>query len=383
MAERLADVGERAAARHRQHGEAASLLDEQVVENGHGRTAYGGRRGVERHGVETLPLGVEKMPGRQVAAEEAALDEPADFPCGEVDSADPRGVDRRSERGEQHPPPTGNLVGPPVAEHAGVAIGGRQPCQVGALGGHAEEPVGVDRRQHDRAVVEPGRAARAARLADADRAAPRGRDLHHLSPCDEAERAAIGREEGRLAVFGAFDPFGVPLAELAPVDRSPTLLHHGEHQAAPVGRKGQQGVAADGQFLVVGKMDGQALRLARRRAVFAREAGEKGGAGDRDEETGEPGQVSSPGRARLRSPNRCPPLVDVDACQYVLERDPRVGDVVQPPFRVAFEAAAQELPDHPRCAGGRRPRSISLRITAERVSTTLSPSNRRSPVSIS
>ena len=57
-----------------------------------------GRRGVERHGVETLPLGVEKMPGRQVAAEEAALDEPADFPCGEVDSADPREIKRADLR---------------------------------------------------------------------------------------------------------------------------------------------------------------------------------------------------------------------------------------------------------------------------------------------
>ena len=325
------------------------------------------------------------MPGRQVAAEEAALDEPADFPCGEVDSADPRGVDRRVERGEQHPPPAGNLVGPPVAEHAGVAIGGRQPCQVGALGGHAEEPVGVDRRQHDRAVVEPGRAARAARLADADRAAPRGRDLHHLSPCDEAERAAIGREEGRLAVFGAFDPFGVPLAELAPVDRSPTLLHHGEHQAAPVGRKGQQGVAADGQFLVVGKMDGQALRLARRRAVFAREAGEKGGAGDRDEETGEPGQVSSPGRARLRSPNRCPPArrrrrLPIRPRARSARRRCRAGG--------SSDCARGSGASSWRIAGGVRRRELAeidlgLEDAGRGCRRTVSPANSDAPVSIS
>ena len=196
VAEGLRDVGERPAAGDGGHREAAGLRHEDVVEH-RDRGALDGRGGrVERDRVEPLPARVEEVPGRNVAAEEAAVHHPRHLAGREVEDSDPRLVHRRAEGGEDDLAVAGKGIGPPVPELSPRDVGGRQTLGSPAVGRDPEEPVGVARGEDDRAVPKPRGAAGAELLGEPERPPPLGGDLHQLPSRDEADPPAVGREEG-------------------------------------------------------------------------------------------------------------------------------------------------------------------------------------------
>ena len=193
------------------------LLDEQVVEHGRGRAAEGGGRRVERHGVETLPRGVEEVSGRHVAAEEAAVDQPADLAAVARSTAPMRAASTgAAERGETTP---SGRRGPARATNGRARRRrGRapSPLELAALGAHAEERR-RSRSARRRSVPsrEPGRAACAARVSDPERPARR-----RPGP-STAGRVRRSRARRRRATRTAASPSSVPsIAWASALDRA-------------------------------------------------------------------------------------------------------------------------------------------------------------------
>ncbi len=209
-------------------------------------------------------------------------------------------------RGEQHRPPTGKPLRPPVRllVPGFVELGERLRLPALVRNLHQRAPRG--RAEHDRPVRSPARTAGAVDVAELDRRAAADGYLAQLFRRDESDPLPVRREEGLVgtALTGSFGQQGsLPLVEgpkphLVPAARehdvSQPVLRRGAHRARPVAAEEIQ----------IGREHHAQSRGRFRRRRFRSQHDERDEERHGHERRGGPGREAFPRRPRFRDGDR-------------------------------------------------------------------------------
>ncbi len=340
---------------------------EHAREHGARRAGRPQRLGVEGHREERPAAAEEELSrGLEVAGDAGAL-EHLDAPAGrQLHGVDRRllvalGAVDRTDR-EERRLAARQGVRPSVGALPTLGVERRHRHGRPSRRRDAHEPDGGPRREEDGVVREPHAAAAVERLGDGDDRAAGDRRLLQLAVGEEGEPAAVGREEGVVAALRAGERPRLEAVERAHVDALLAPLDgEGGRQEASVGGDGDHRALLLGHRQrgtwrqVPGQADGAGARgrgWASHAAPEPRDGeGERDGDKAGDRPWARPAPVGAcdrgaSGRRRLLGAGR--------RGQRLLELEPRVAEIPQPPRRVLLEATPEQAAHLPRSVGGER-----------------------------